>query len=246
MSDKIAEKISALLLKAESTTPAEAEALTAKAEQLMVKYGVEQAVIEARRAKTGKATEEIITKRILFHNRYAAALIVGAAELARAVSGESISPFQTRYEKNRRELGLVGYTGDVEQAALLIASLQLQSVVALAAWWSTFDHYGMTRMEMFKERRSFVERFFYGAAARVRETRRVVVKEQESKTAGSELALRDRKAAVRAYVDDNLNLRAGRGGYQSGRAGASAGYSAGRAANVGGSSLGAGRRAVNA
>lgn len=51
--DKVSERIALLLNKAERTTPEEAEALTAAAEKLMLKYGIEQAHIDAKRRAAG-------------------------------------------------------------------------------------------------------------------------------------------------------------------------------------------------
>src|SRR5690606_32589521 len=47
------------------------ESLTEHAERLMVKYGIEQARLDARRAETGQAREEIVQERMLFAGAYA-------------------------------------------------------------------------------------------------------------------------------------------------------------------------------
>src|SRR4026208_2027649 len=47
--EKYAEKIAALLRKAESTTPEEAELLVEKAQQLMTQYAISEAMLDAAR-----------------------------------------------------------------------------------------------------------------------------------------------------------------------------------------------------
>lgn len=57
--------VARLLAKAEQTTPREAEALTEHAERLMVKHGIDQALIDEKRARRGQATEPIVTEAVL-------------------------------------------------------------------------------------------------------------------------------------------------------------------------------------
>jgi len=71
VSEAKVELIAKLLAKAERTTPEEAEALTEHAERLMVKYGVEQALLDERRARLGQTREEIVQERMLFTGTYA-------------------------------------------------------------------------------------------------------------------------------------------------------------------------------
>ena len=71
MSEKKADLIAKLLAKAESTTPEEAEALREHAYRLMEKYMIDQAVIDARRARDGQASEKIVTRIIEFDGGYA-------------------------------------------------------------------------------------------------------------------------------------------------------------------------------
>ena len=71
MSEAKLDLIAKLLAKAEQTTPEEAEALTEHAERLMVKYGIEQARIDERRARLGQTQEEIVKERMLFTGAYA-------------------------------------------------------------------------------------------------------------------------------------------------------------------------------
>lgn len=244
--------IEALLAKAESTTPEEAEALMAKAEALMIKYNIEQVTIEAARKGKGGKPEEIVKRRMDFSGRYRDTLVTGGWYIAKAMSGETVQGYRSqsyRYNDNGNTekvstLVLVGFESDVQQAERLIESLVLQSVVARDTWWKTYDDKAwQTEWQKFVERRSFVTGFFSGAADRLRQEREVAERDAREATPGTEVALRDRKAAVDDYMS-GLGLRGRRGNSASGRNGDRAGRAAGRSANVGTTSMGGQRRAL--
>ncbi len=247
MNDRKMGVIEALLAKAESTTPEEAEALTAKAEALMIKYGIEAAVIAARRASGTGEPEQIVTRTLTFAaGRYATSLMQGSYAVALAMSGGSVNAYRTTWRKSI-ELVLVGFSDDLDQAELLINSLGLQAIVARDAWWKSYpSRKWLTQQEGFVERRSFIEQFFRGAAARLKQERVIAETEAIDNEPGTAVALRDRKAAVDAHLMA-MGLRKGRGGSRSyGSAGGNAGYRAGQSANVGTRGVGAGYRAVGA
>jgi hypothetical protein len=243
MTDKKAELIAQLLAKAESTSPAEAEALTEHAERLMIKYGIEQAVIDARRAKLGQTHEQIVTKSITFKGTYQ----LDYRDLAHYVTGSlgQLKGYQSR-GYSTTIYRVVGFESDVEQALVLIASLEVQASVALAAWWRTVakrDFYWYSDSEKRRERSSFIRGFANGAAARIRETRNQEVK---AASTGTDLVLVDRMRAVEERYD-SLGLSQGRARYSASHNGFSDGSAAGLKANTGGRavtntrSIGAGR-----
>jgi hypothetical protein len=237
MSEKIAERIALLLNKAERTTPEEAEALTAAAEKLMAKYLIDQATIDARRAKQGKASEKIIEKHFAFRGAYRGEMLHLGHSIARSLG--TLRSFQnTGYDNGKTfMLWIAGFESDVEQAELLINSLQLQAAVAVRAWWKEHKpvYEWMNSYEQEKARRSFVHGFGTGAASRLRESRQQVV--QEAST-GTELVLVDRKTQVDAYMDQTHKLGKGRARNATGGDGAATyGYAAGREANTGGRSV---------
>lgn len=251
---KRAATIEALLAKAETTTPEEAEALTAKAEALMIKYGIEQAALDAARKAKGGKPEEIVKRGIEFAGQYRDTLVTGAWHVAKAMSGGTVDGYRTtnrwrwKTESAKTEkisvLTLVGFESDVAQAERLIESLVLQSIVARDTWWKSRDSWWMTSWEKFVERRSFVAGFFQGAANRLREERQKAVQEARESTPGAGLALRDRKAAV-ADEMSSMGLRKARGGDRAwGSDGGSAGRAAGRRANVGTTGIGGSRKAL--
>src|SRR5690554_6811468 len=112
MNEAKLELITKLLAKAESTTPEEAEALTEHAERLMVKYGIEQARLDTRRAEAGRTREEIIQDRMLFAGAYARDIRELGAGIALALG--AIRPMYG--DASGGTLYLVGFASDVQQA----------------------------------------------------------------------------------------------------------------------------------
>lgn len=237
------EKIAQLLKKAEGVGAEEAKALTEAAEAMMLRYGIERTAIEAARLGKDRTAEKIVQGSIFFSGSYARALIGMGTAVVQAL-GE-MSAFYTRNVYNRdsdgklvkgEELQIVGYERDVEQAKVLIASLQLQAVVAMQEFVK--EHYLWSYMDgtqKFNEKRGFLVGFGQGAASRIRRNKRTIVSEQESKSPGTALALVNRGREVEKYME-NIKLGKGRGMKISG-SGQSAGYGAGRNANTGDSAV---------
>lgn len=191
--DKWARRIAALLAKAESSTPEEAEALTDKAVQLMAKFNIEQSLLDMRRAAAGQVSESIIKYTFRFTGTYHRALLYTFDGIAKALSLEA--SFH-RYSKES-VLHIYGFESDVEQAKLLIASLQLQLATALTSWWKTYDEKQWLRpMEKFKSRRTFMFAFGEGVETRLYAARRSAVAEAESEMPGTALMLRDRQSQL--------------------------------------------------
>jgi len=223
-------KIAALLAKAESTThPEEAEAFMAKAEELMLKNGIERANLEARRP--GQKHEDIVTVRFTIKNGhgYAPAMATVAHYIAPSFSIRSL---QTILGDGSRVIWFVGHESDVEKARTLADSLIAQSRTQALAWWKSqgkFDFPFYTDNEAYLARREFIFAFATGARDRLKETRNRVVEEAE---AGTALVLVDREQLVDSWIADNL--KTGKGRRTSRRAGsreaARAGKQAGREA----------------
>jgi hypothetical protein len=238
------ERIAALLKKAETTTPEEAELLTAKAEELMLKYGIDKAMLNAR---TTGDKERIEKLHIPLSGIYAKAYMRMMSMIARAY-GDDIDTYYTPW-KNNITLTIVGFETDVAQLKVLLTSLQLQAVVALNTWSKNRQlSYKPTAMEKFKDRRTFIESFGVGAASRIRRARASAVKEAESSTPGAELVLRDRALAIKEFMAQNVGkLKTVKNREKPGAYAASdAGYDAGRNANTGDRQVGVGRRAIDA
>lgn len=206
MTDAKLDLIAKLLAKAESTTPEEAEALTEHAERLMVKYGIEQAHLDERRGRQGHVREEIVQERVDFKGAYARDMRELGARVALAL--ESVCPLQAEGAGSVLHLYLVGHSSDVQQARTLTASLEIQAMVAMRAWWPhQRDAYrAFSEGDRRRARSGFIRGFAAGASARIAESRRTIVDEAGS---GTELVLASRRERVDAAVD-RMATRRGR------------------------------------
>lgn len=238
MSDKKIDLIAQLLAKAESTTPEEAEALTEHAERLMIKYGIEQAAIDSRRAKAGEASEKIVEISLDFTGAYRLEFASLGAAVCKALG--SLRCLQSTYKNKWARLYVIGFESDAKQAELLIKSLQVQSMVAVRAWWklNKQDYSWQASYDQEAARRSFVRGFGRGAAERIAANLNQAVQEA---TTGTELVLLDRDAKVQDYVDSIPTVRSrARGGKGSGSA-LVGGYHAGQQASTGEKAVSQGR-----
>jgi hypothetical protein len=230
MNDTKLDLITKLLAKAESTTPEEAEALTEHAERLMLKYGIEQARIDERRARCGEAQEEIVKERMLFTGAYARDIREIGIRVATAL--ETVTPLQADQPYAGSILYLVGFSSDAQQARVLTASLQVQAMVAMRAWWMAVrdDYRWHSDAEKRRARSGFIRGFGAGAAERIAASRRDIVAESGS---GTEVVLASRRArvdaAVRAMATGKARRRQG-----ADRSAFRSGHSSGRDANTGG------------
>lgn len=234
MSEAKLDLITKLLAKAESTTPEEAEALTEHAERLMVKYGIEQAMLDAKRDGADELREEIIQERMLFTGVYARDMRELGAGVGLALG--SIRPLYGD-DANGGILYLVGFESDVRQAKLLIASLEVQAMIAMRTWWKLErDLYQRHSESMRRRARSgFVRGFGIGAAERIRETRHTVIEEASS---GTELVLVSRSARVDEHLGGIPTKRA-RARQPASAAAFVHGRISGRESNTGGRAVGA-------
>ena len=197
MTDAKLALITKLLAKAESTTPEEAEALTEHAERLMVKYGIEQAKLDARRAEAGQTREEIVQERVLFAGAYARDIRELGAGIGLALG--TIRPMYSEAPAGMI-LYLVGFASDVQQAKILTASLEVQAMIAMRAWWKhERDGYQWHPESAKRRARSgFIRGFGIGASERIKESRTAIIDESGK---GTELVLASRKEQVDDFVD---------------------------------------------
>lgn len=219
-------KIAALFAKAEATTfPAEAEAFMKKAEELMLKHGIELAQLQAN--KPGAKREEIVTVRFHIKNGhgYAAAM----ADIAHAIAPSfSVRSLQTTLGDGGRVIWYIGHKSDVEQAERLAQSLVGQSRTQALHWWKTEGKalmYRATDNDAFLARREFIHAFARGAGARLAETRIRIVEESAP---GTGLVLVERGKLVDSWIDENMSV--GKGRRTNRRTGGEAARSAGREA----------------
>lgn len=120
---RVLARVRALLAKAESTTfPEEADALTAKAQDLISRHALDEAVLEAR-AGTGA---EVVARRVHVDNPYAAA----KAQLLDAVG--RVNDVRLVWTDALGMATVVGHPHDLDRTELLFTSLLVQATRALA------------------------------------------------------------------------------------------------------------------
>jgi hypothetical protein len=121
------DRIRKLLAKAEArgVTPAEAEALTGKAAELMARYGIDRALLAATRPETDQPADRIIT----IANPWAAVHAHLLCGIAAAMRCRCILPGAA----SGARVHIFGYGSDIERAEVLYTSLLLQMHHGLAA-----------------------------------------------------------------------------------------------------------------
>ncbi|HEX5345900.1 MAG TPA: DUF2786 domain-containing protein [Pseudonocardiaceae bacterium] len=154
---KMLARVRALLAKAESTTfPDEAEALSAKAQELMSRYSLERIVVDSA-ARPGSDPHPAAARRLWLDNPYVAAkaLLVGAvaeANRCRTVLSEGLG-FTT----------VLGDEVDLEIVELLSTSLLVQATRAMVSAGSQISRTGRSRT------RSYRQSFLLAYATRIGE-----------------------------------------------------------------------------
>lgn len=180
-------KIRGLLAKAEATTfAAEAEAFTAKAQDLMTRHAIEAAVLHA----AGHDPVAVIGARVYLESPYAAekAQLLNYVALANRV--------RMVYDRKRAIATVVGTLVDVDQVHLLFTSLLIQATRSMAEAGSSGHAGSSPRSASF--RRAFL------TAYSVRIGERLTAADREAVNSyGAELVpvLARRDAAVEAEYD---------------------------------------------
>ena len=126
MQTDLLDRVRKLLAKAEDEgcTPEEAEALTAKAADLMARYGIDRALLGALRPETDRPAD----RKFRFEAPWADVKAHLLAALATALRCQCV---QTQTEDGPR-LHVFGYSSDLERAEILFTSLLVQMARALA------------------------------------------------------------------------------------------------------------------
>lgn len=239
-----ADKIDKLLRKAESTTPQEAEALRDKAFELMAKFRIDQAEIDARRktANGQRVDEKIIEKAINITGIFRFGLARMAHDVAMAF--ESVDAYQykewqvavtqangsVRYAEAVHYV-IVGFESDVEQILIMLTSLQIQAATEMVTWWKSYPGAPLlARGPAFRAKRQFIISFGVGAGQKIRLS---VRRAKATASSGAELVLYDRKQMITQHMA-GMGLRKSRSRLKGGTWDAQqAGYSAGQQANTG-------------
>jgi hypothetical protein len=236
--EKFADKIGKLLAKAESTTPQEAEALLQKAQELMSRYSIDEAMVAAARGL--ESAEKVVEERIEYRGIFREA----SFEIGEALCGPNECRHLISRGRNTTVLIVIGFEGDVARVKMLDASVQIQAHGALLKWQKEQDRSHMSGMQWYKARREFLFGFATGLDAQlarahdkaVREAKKAVDINPEGTSSSVELVLRDKKQRVDDWVDESYGkLRSVSRRYSSGGfAARNAGHDAGRSADISG------------
>ncbi len=233
MDADLLDRVRKLLAKAEDEgcSPAEAEALTAKAAELMARYGIDRALLGALRPETDRPADRVFT----LANPWGDVKRHLLAGLATALRCQCV---QTRSDQGTR-LHVFGYMSDLERADILFTSLLVQMARALAR--EAVPGYGG---EARAWRRSWMLGYAAAVVARVRAAEETAVASASEGADGAEgangqsaaLVLADRSLVVRRQVSAAYpRLRKTRVTYSGG--GYGDGYREGQKADIGSQKL---------
>ena len=204
--ERLLGRIRALLAKAEATEFAEeAEALSARAQELMAKYSIDHALLAAESGRT----EEPGGRRIAVDNPYEA---------------PKATLLQTVAQANRcrvvwsKELGLVtviGFPADLDAVELLFTSLLVQANSAMLRAGTKQDAYGRSRTRAFRQ--SFLVSYAIRIGERLSEAsghaeQQAVAEQAEQQQAGTSAGGKDLVpflAARHQAVDDAVDAMFG-------------------------------------
>ncbi len=188
---RILEKVRALLAKAESTTfPEEAEALSAKAQELMARHAIDAAMVAGGSAAGDSPTG----MRLPVDDPYAGAKSILLSEVASANRCRAV------WSKGLGFSTVMGFVSDLMFVEILYTSLLVQATSAMVSAGSQIDRSGRPRT------RSFRQAFLTAYATRI--GHRLRAAEAASRAVAAEEygyallpVLADRSAAVGAARD---------------------------------------------
>jgi hypothetical protein len=233
--ERLLDRVRKLLAKAEAegVTAAEAQALTAKAAELMAKYGIDRALLAARQPETDKPDNRIVE----IYNPWARVQAHLLCGLAAALRCQCI----LLPSRAGQRVHMFGYASDLERADVLYTSLLIQMWHGLAA----ADVPGAAPSAR-AWRRSWLLGFAAAVIARVRAAedrakRSAAAAPAGDGSPGAALVLADRALVIRQHVARAYPVtRAARVTYSG--SGYGEGYAQGKRADIGVGRVG-GRRA---
>jgi uncharacterized protein DUF2786 len=261
----IEQKIAKLLRLAESSNPHEAELAQAQAERLMVKWGLDEAVIRSLDADKSKQKIAVVEKSVLFTGIYDHGLQLMASSVGRAygtvrclIGDAWVEDAKgNKYGLRAKKVYIIGHEDEVDRCITLIKSLEIQCIAAMTQWWkdrekerraaaknpNDFDPFRLpklTPMEAFKARRQFILSFGNACWSRIHKMRESVLAEvkQERGAKSTEVALLDREKEVDEFMQRVYpSLKNVRSNLRGSNEGRAEGHRAGMSADVGGTQI---------
>lgn len=192
-------RVQALLAKAESTEfPAEAETLLAKAQELMTRHAIDEAMLVAAGAH---GRDDVVTELVTVEAPYAGAR---AALLSCVAGANGCRVVIQGGEQGAKRCAVVGHRSDLAKVTTLFAALSLHATRTMLA--APVPPYDTAR----RFRHAFLLAFAGRIGERLQEAARVAQVDAERATGRSVgLVLVDRSAAVDVAVDEQFpRLRA--------------------------------------
>jgi hypothetical protein len=173
--ERMLSRIRALLAKAESTEfPEEAEALSARAQELMAKYSIDHALLAARAGQR----EEPGGRRIAVDNPYESAKVTLLNTIAEANRCRAV------WSKDLGLVTVIGFPADLDAVELLFTSLLVQANTAMIRAGGRKDAVGRSRT------RSFRQSFLISYAIRIGERLASAAGHAEQEAAAEQQAAR--------------------------------------------------------
>jgi hypothetical protein len=209
--DDYARKIDGLLSKAaQAGTAEEAEAFTKKAQELMSKYAIDEAMVAEAAGKKSKSMT-IIEDSIVYLGSYSRAhyqighVIAQANECRTLITKGGFNVDKGKYDQYMMTLHVIGFEEDVKRVKMLNSALQIQAQGALNRWWKGLEHTNlMSAMQKYKDRRQFLLSFANGLHIQLTnaaEAARKRAEEERGSDNSVALVLRDKKSRVDEWVD---------------------------------------------
>jgi hypothetical protein len=240
-SEQLLDRVRKLLAKAEDdgVTPAEAEALTAKAAELMARYGIDRALLGALQPGSDKPADRVFE----LGNPWGSVKVYLLAGLAGAMRCTCIQ-LNRKDGQSALRLHVFGYESDIERADILFTSILVQMQRALAA-----ERVPATASSPKAWRRSWMLGFSQAVITRVREAEARAAKQADAERPAeapgksAALVLADRSVVIRGQVARVYpRTRTTRVTYSG--SGYGRGHEAGQRADIGGGKITARRGAL--
>src|SRR5215203_6185121 len=189
--DKVLGRVRALLAKAESTDfPEEAEALSAKAHELMARYAIDHVLLDTAGQRAGGPG----LHRLFVDPPYPSAKFLLLSRIAKANRCDAI------WDKRDGVATVIGFPVDAEAVEILYTSLLIQATTAMLGHGAQTDGWGRSRTKAF--RHSFLLAYGERIGQRLAEQTARAEQEAVDRTPGTDLVpvLAERRAEVAAAV----------------------------------------------
>lgn len=254
--EKYADKIAKLLAKAESTTPEEAESLTAKAQELMSKWAIDEAMVEAARG-IGHGSSNIVKEEFVIVGIYRFPLAELCIRILKVndcsivqLGGRNPRTIDGKLFRETVVYSVIGYKADIDRARFLHTSLMLQAITSENRWWdANKEEHAWKVKGGHYERRQFLFSFARETGRRLQDAKRAAENQAEKEYEGKSVALvlvgkQERVLAKRDEFFPSLRRVRHTGMRGGSHAAHAAGTAAGARADLGQTRLGENRRQI--